>query len=129
MTLKGRITKATIAAASLCTALAVTPSIAQEKQGVSLHNGTWQVSTEPATGPCSKKFNFKLAVEDGRISYGGLLPVNASGSVNEGGLINIRVKRGEETLEGKGLVRGDTASGEWVSPVKNCTGSWVAWLG
>jgi hypothetical protein len=124
-----RTLKLALSGAAICGALFVPPVAAQENQkvaAVALHDGIWQVATEPSTGPCSKRFNFKLAVEDGRITYGGVLPVNASGTVDAVGAIEIRVKRGGETLEGKGLVRGDTASGEWVSPVKNCTGSWVA---
>lgn len=90
------------------------------------HDGIWHVATEPETGPCAKRHNFKLAVEDGRIRYAGLWPVNASGEVDAVGSITIRVTRGGETLSANGLVRGETASGAWVSPEKNCTGSWVA---
>ncbi|MFT0861147.1 hypothetical protein [Ancylobacter sp. G4_0304] len=102
------------------------PVSAQNSAPTGLHDGIWKVSTEPATGPCSKRLEFSLAVEEGRISYSGLMPVDASGSVDAVGVITIRVVRGDETVAAKGLVRGDTASGDWVSPVKNCTGSWVA---
>lgn len=121
-----------VAAAAVCGALAVllvaagTDLNAAEPTDATLHDGIWQVATEPATGPCSKRMAFKLAVEDGRISYAGIWPVDASGSVDPVGLITIKVVRGGETLSAKGLVRGDTASGDWVSPEKNCTGSWVA---
>ncbi|MCK0207649.1 hypothetical protein MWN33_06335 [Starkeya koreensis] len=92
-----------------------------------LHDGIWRVAAEPATGPCSERQEFSLSVEDGRISYAGYLPVDASGSVDALGVIRIRVVRGSETVAAKGLVRGERASGEWVSPAKNCTGSWVAY--
>jgi hypothetical protein len=111
--------------AALCGALLV-PAAAQEAADVALHDGIWQVATEPVSGPCSKRFEFKLSVDDGRISYAGIWPVDASGSVNALGVIEILVVRGEETVAAKGVVRGDTASGKWVSPVKNCMGSWVA---
>lgn len=111
-------------------AMLVLPVMAQDTTAsadIGRHDGIWQVATEPATGPCSKRMEFKLAVEDGQISYGGMIPVaEASGSVNPLGAIVIRVVRGDETVDATGLVRGDTASGQWVSPVKNCTGSWVA---
>ncbi|WGD30219.1 hypothetical protein AncyloWKF20_21120 [Ancylobacter sp. WKF20] len=111
-------------------AMLVLPVMAQDTTAsadIGRHDGIWQVATVPATGPCSKRMEFKLAVEDGQISYGGMIPVaEASGSVNPLGAIVIRVVRGDETVDATGLVRGDTASGQWVSPVKNCTGSWVA---
>ena len=120
--------KHALAAAAICGTLAV-PPVAAESNGaadIAAHDGIWQVATEPVSGPCSKRLEFKLAVADGRISYAGIWPVDASGSVNPLGLITIRVVRGEETMSAKGLVRGDVASGDWESPAKNCTGSWVA---
>ena len=122
--------KYALGGAAIWGALLVPPVAAQETNAaadVGRHDGIWDVATEPATGPCSKRLEFKLSVEDGQISYGGMIPVaKASGSVNPVGVIVIRVVRGDETVDATGLVRGDTATGEWVSPVKNCTGSWVA---
>ncbi|MCJ8143613.1 hypothetical protein MKI84_11875 [Ancylobacter sp. A5.8] len=112
--------------AAVCGALLASPLSARQELALNMHDGLWQVATEPATGPCSKKLEFKLSVDAGQISYAGLMPVNASGSVDPLGVIEIRVVRGDETVAAKGLVRGDVASGEWVSPAKNCTGSWVA---
>ena len=116
------------AAMAMCGALIVPPAAAQtnDTAAVALHDGIWRVTTEPATGPCEKRMEFNLAVEAGRIRYSGVWPVDASGTVEPAGLITIRVVRGEETVSAKGLVRGDIASGDWVSPAKNCTGSWVA---
>lgn len=116
--------------AAVCGALLASPLSAQDSAqpnpALNVHDGLWQVATEPATGPCSKRLEFKLSVDDGQISYAGMMPVDASGSVNPLGVIEIRVVRGAETVAAKGLVRGDVASGEWVSPAKNCSGSWVA---
>lgn len=123
MQILGHAMRATV----ICGALAFTQSafvpaaMAQE-----MHDGIWHVATQPITGPCSKSFEFSLAVEDGQISYSGIWPVDASGSVTSVGVIRINLVRGEETVAAKGVVRGDTASGKWVSPVKNCTGSWTA---
>ncbi len=111
----------------ICGALALTQSaIVPAATAQEVHDGIWRVATQPITGPCSKSFEFNLAVEDGQISYAGIWPVDASGSVNPVGVIEISIIRGQETLSAKGMVRGDVASGKWVSPVKNCTGSWIA---
>lgn len=112
--------------AALWGALLIPPATAQEMAALSLHDGIWEVSAEPISGPCDKRLEFKLAVEDGQISYAGAWPVDASGSVSPLGAITIRVVRGNETLSAKGVVRGDVATGKWQSPVKNCTGSFVA---
>jgi len=117
-----RILRHAMRATVICGALAFTPAaMAQE-----VHDGIWRVATQPISGPCSEILEFSLAVEDGRISYSGIWPVNASGSVTPVGVIKISVVRGAETVSAKGVVRGDTASGRWVSPVKNCSGSWTA---
>jgi len=111
----------------ICGALAFTQSaMAPAAVAQEIHDGIWRVATQPITGPCSKSFEFSLAVEGGQISYSGIWPVDASGSVTPIGVIEINVVRGKETVAAKGVVRGDTASGKWVSPVKNCTGSWTA---
>ncbi len=112
--------------AAVCGALLASPLSAQPELAQNAHDGLWRVATEPATGPCSKRLEFNLSVEGGQITYAGIMPVDASGSVDPLGVIEIRVVRGDETVAAKGLVRGDVASGEWVSPAKNCTGSWVA---
>lgn len=112
--------------AAVCGALLASPLSAQPELAQNAHDGLWRVATEPATGPCSKRLEFNLSVEGGQIAYAGIMPVDASGSVDPLGVIEIRVVRGDETVAAKGLVRGDVASGEWVSPAKNCTGSWVA---
>ncbi len=112
--------------AAVCGALLASPLSAQQELAQTAHDGVWRVATEPASGPCSKRLEFSLSVDAGQISYAGMMPVDASGSVNPLGVIEIRVVRGDETVAAKGLVRGDVASGEWVSPAKNCSGSWVA---
>ncbi|WP_428029037.1 hypothetical protein [Ancylobacter sp.] len=112
--------------AALWGALLIPPATAQELTELSLHDGIWEVSTQPISGPCDKRLDFKLSVEHGRVTYAGSWPVDASGSVSPLGAITIRVVRGGETLSAKGVVRGDVATGKWESPVKNCTGSWVA---
>lgn len=112
--------------AALGGALLMTPATAQELSALSLHDGIWQVSAEPVSGPCDKRLDFRLAVEDGQISYGGLWPVNATGTVSALGRIDIRVERGGDTLSARGMVRGDVATGKWQSAEKNCSGSFVA---
>lgn len=114
-------------ATAICGALAFAPvAITSPAAAQQIHDGIWRVAAEPATGPCSKRLEFSLAVEDGQIRYSGVWPVDASGSVTTVGVIRINVARSGETVTAKGVVRGDTASGKWVSPEKNCTGSWTA---
>lgn len=109
--------------AALWGALLVVPAAAQK---LSLHDGIWEVSAEPVSGPCDKRLDFRLAVEDGQISYGGLWPVDATGTVSALGRIDIRVVRGGDTLSARGMVRGNVAIGKWQSAEKNCSGSFVA---
>lgn len=118
--------KSTACGAALWGALLIPPATAQELTELTLHDGIWEVSTQPLAGPCDERLEFKLSVEEGRISYAGMWSVEASGSVTPLGRIDIRVVRGEETVSARGVVRGDVATGRWESPVKNCSGSFIA---
>lgn len=112
--------------AALWGTLLIPPATAQELTELSLHDGIWDVSTEPLSGPCEKRLEFRLSVEDGLISYAGAWPVDASGTVSALGIIQMRLVHGDETVAARGVVRGDMASGKWTSPEKSCAGSWVA---
>ncbi|WP_371345062.1 hypothetical protein [Ancylobacter sp. IITR112] len=115
-----------VCGAALCGALLIAPATAQPTLEPGPHDGIWRVSAEPVSGPCDKRLEFRLAVEEGQISYAGPWPVEASGSVSALGLIDLRVMRGAETVSARGVVRGDVATGKWESPAKNCSGSFVA---
>ncbi|MPT25290.1 MAG: hypothetical protein E2577_21300, partial [Starkeya sp.] len=69
--------------AALWGMLLAVPATAQQVTELSLHDGIWEVSAEPVSGPCDKRLDFRLAVEDGEISYGGMWPVDATGTVSE----------------------------------------------
>ncbi|WP_425106318.1 hypothetical protein [Ancylobacter sp.] len=118
--------KSATCGAALWGALLMPPAMAQQATELSLHDGLWDVSAEPVSGPCDKRLDFRLAVEGGQIRYGGLWPVDATGTVSALGRIEIRVVRGEDTLSARGVVRGDVATGKWQSAEKNCSGSFVA---
>lgn len=91
-----------------------------------LHDGTWRVKTSAEDGRCKDNYDFNVAVKNGRVTYAGIWPVKASGAVEPGGVIAMDLAHAGKNVVARGLVRGDSASGEWSSAKLDCSGSWVA---
>lgn len=90
------------------------------------HDGVWMVKTSAETGTCGTNYDLSVAVKNGKVSYTGMWPVEASGGVNDFGRISMVITGAGERVKATGLVRGDTASGGWSSVNSKCSGSWVA---
>lgn len=117
-----------VCGAAMCAALLIRPVAAQELKPsqLNLHDGIWQVDAEPNSGSCSKRYQFRLSVDGGKISYAGMWSVDARGSVSALGLIRMRVVQSGGVVAANGVVRGNAASGKWASAKPRCSGSWVA---
>jgi hypothetical protein len=90
------------------------------------HDGVWKVKTSAETGKCGTNYDISVAVKNGKVSYAGMWPVKATGGVNDLGLIRMEIAGAGHKVKATGLVRGDTASGDWSSTKSDCAGSWVA---
>lgn len=93
---------------------------------VSRHDGTWSITTAAEAGTCDTNFDFKLKVKGGKVTYAGFWPVKATGGINKLGVISMTLAHGHQRVIAKGLVEGDTASGDWTSPQPKCSGAWFA---
>lgn len=100
--------------------------IAAPLQAAPEHDGTWKVKTSAESGKCSTNYDISVAVKNGKVSYAGMWPVKATGGVSDVGLIRMEIAGAGDRVKATGLVRGDTASGDWSSAKSNCSGSWVA---
>jgi hypothetical protein len=90
------------------------------------HDGVWKVKTSAEAGKCGTNYDISVAVKNGKVSYAGMFPVKATGGVNDLGLIRMEIAGAGQRVKATGLVRGDTASGDWSSVKSSCSGSWVA---
>jgi hypothetical protein len=90
------------------------------------HDGVWKVKTSAEAGKCGTNYDISVAVKNGKVSYAGMWPVKATGGVNAVGLIRMEIAGAGHKVKATGLVRGDTASGDWSSVKSDCAGSWVA---
>ncbi|MBB3769627.1 hypothetical protein FHS55_000213 [Angulomicrobium tetraedrale] len=90
------------------------------------HDGIWTVTTSAEDGACNTNYDFKMRVKNGEVTYAGFWPVKATGGINRAGLIRMNLAHSGQSVKATGLVRGDTASGDWTSPKPACSGSWVA---
>lgn len=89
-------------------------------------DGVWKVKTSAETGKCSTNYDLSVRVKDGKLSYAGMWPVKATGGINDLGLVRMNIAHAGTKVAATGLVRGDSASGDWASKTDGCTGSWVA---
>lgn len=90
------------------------------------HDGVWKVKTSAETGACNTNYDVSVAVKNGKVSYAGHWPVKATGGIDDFGLIKMEISGPGHRVKATGLVRGDTASGDWSATKSDCTGSWVA---
>ena len=84
-------------------------------------DGTWRVSvsTDTENAKCKER-TVSLRVEDGRVSYDGILGGLASGTVEASGEITAQIAK----VRVAGRLSEDIGSGAWRS--KNCVGTWSA---
>jgi hypothetical protein len=93
-------------------------------------DGAWSVDLTVQRGQgaaCDDQGrSFPIRVQGGRISYGGNLDLNASGQIGADGRIQASFSRGSDSLTASGRASGDSASGRFNSPSRNCGGTFRA---
>jgi hypothetical protein len=105
------------AAAVVLSFYAAMPSHAQQP-----FDGTWKVSAAPqenGNARCRGR-SASLRVQEGKVSYAGLLSGLASGQVNPGGDVTAQIAK----IRVSGKLSQRSGSGIWRSP--NCKGVWTA---
>jgi hypothetical protein len=84
------------------------------------YDGVWDVTVETRAGSCDPSAQYRLTVQDGKISG----PADIAGTVAHEGMVKV-------TLNGAyafGQLEGKTGSGKWnaASAGKPCSGRWQA---
>ena len=88
-------------------------------------DGTWSVQLTTQKGHCDASYSWSVAVNDGRFTDAGLF-MQAAGSINARGRVNLEVTHGSDVLAATGAVKGQIGRGDWRSPTMRCSGAWVA---
>ncbi len=117
-------------AAVLMGAASITAANAQNAQIelTSMQNpdGVYAVYITTQHGDCDKSYQWKISVSGGRVSSAGDTPMEASGQINQRGVVALAFQRMGQIAMVTGRVAKGYGSGTWSSSTMQCGGSWRA---
>lgn len=91
-------------------------------------DGNWSVLIITQTGDCDPAYRYEVRIDGGRLSYAGTGDFTVSGNVGGSGAVSVSVRRGQQSANGSGRLRGNAGSGSWSgkSTTAACGGRWEA---
>ncbi|MEX0953812.1 MAG: hypothetical protein WDZ83_01215 [Rhizobiaceae bacterium] len=117
----------------LCTSALLSLAIAsailagtQASQASPPFDGRWTVTVSAEGENCSSRRGVPINVAAGQVRYAGLFGVKAEGRVRPDGDLTIRFAHRKDVVKATGALEGNSGSGSWVSPTRDCSGTWVA---
>ena len=117
----------------LCTATLLSLAMAsatltgtQASQASLPFDGRWTVTVSAEGENCSSRNRVPINVAEGQVSYAGLFGAEAEGRVRPDGELTIRFAHRKDVVKATGALDGDSGTGRWVSPTRDCSGTWVA---
>jgi hypothetical protein len=114
-------------AAMLMGAAAISAAHAQDGVAMRLnHDGIYAVNIVTRHGSCSRDYHWMIAVSGGRVSSAGDTPMEASGQINQRGIVDLAFQRFGQVATVTGTLAMGSGSGTWSSTTMQCAGSWRA---
>jgi zona occludens toxin (predicted ATPase) len=114
-------------APALIGAAAIGAANAQERLAAAqAHDGVYAIDITTRQGSCEKAYHWKISVSGGRVSSAGDMPLEASGQINQRGVVDVAFARFGQVATAKGRLAREGGSGTWYSPTMQCSGSWQA---
>lgn len=91
-------------------------------------DGNWSVLIVTQTGDCDPAYRYEVRIDGGRLSYAGTGDFTVSGNVAGSGAVSVSVRRGAQSANGSGRLRGNAGAGSWSgkSTTAACGGRWEA---
>jgi hypothetical protein len=90
------------------------------------HDGIYAVNIVTRQGSCSRDYHWMIAVSGGRVSSAGDTPMEASGQINQRGIVDLAFQRFGQVATVTGTLAKGSGSGTWSSKTMQCAGSWRA---
>ena len=116
-----------ILTAVLMGAAAISAAHAQDGFAVRLNlDGIYAVNIVTQQGSCSRDYHWMIAVSGGRVSSAGDTPMEASGQINQRGIVDLAFQRFGQVATVTGTLAMGSGSGTWSSKTMQCAGSWRA---
>jgi hypothetical protein len=113
-----------IVRASLLTTAIAQASVSTAAAGT-LYDGRWSLTIQTTRGDCST-YNFPVEIQNGRVSFPGL--VRANGRVSGKGFVRVFVAVTGKSASGSGRLTHSSGSGRWSGKAgtERCAGVWTA---
>ena len=89
-------------------------------------DGQWSVRITAEDGKCAAGYTVPIRVSDGRVSYTGPFNAVANGKISGNGRLRVSFAHRKDVVNVQGSVKGRVGQGRWLSPTKDCGGTWVA---
>jgi hypothetical protein len=90
------------------------------------HDGVYSVEIFTLRGSCDRVYRWTINVAAGRVTSPADGFMQASGQINQSGVVSLAFRRDEQVANVAGKVNGGAGSGTWSSPTLQCAGSWRA---
>jgi hypothetical protein len=114
-------------AALLLGAAAISAAHAQDGIAMRLnHDGIYAVNIVTRQGGCNRDYHWMINVSGGRVSSAGDTPMEASGQINQRGIVDLAFQRFGQVATVTGTLAMGSGSGTWSSKTMQCSGSWRA---
>ncbi len=118
-----RLLAAGLAAASLLPAAAYA---GERTAAIENHDGVYAVDILTEQGSCDRTYHWTISVSGGRISSPSDAIMQATGQIDQRGIVSVAFRRDNNVAHVAGKVKGSAGSGTWSSPTLQCGGSWRA---
>jgi hypothetical protein len=89
-------------------------------------DGVYAIDITTQQGSCDKGYHWTISVSGGRVTSAGGTPMEASGQINQRGVVNLAFARFGQVATAKGRLATGGGSGTWYSSTLQCSGSWQA---
>jgi hypothetical protein len=90
-------------------------------------DGAWSVEVVTQKGDCDRAYRYAVAVQNGRVRYGGPEDFTVGGQVQANGAVSASIARGQDRANVSGRLSGNGGRGTWsASGGRACSGYWNA---
>jgi hypothetical protein len=108
------------------TLASTTLSGTQTSQASLPFDGRWTVTVSAKGENCSSRYTVPIKVAAGQVSYAGSFSAEAKGRIRPDGDLKVRLSHRKDVVNATGALKGKSGSGRWISPTRDCSGTWVA---
>lgn len=124
-TRSSKLFAAALAAATFSSGLTAA-SAGDRTAAVENHDGVYAVDIVTEQGSCDRIYHWTISVSGGRISSPSDAMMQASGLIDQRGVVSVAFRRDNNVAHVAGRVQGRSGSGTWSSATLQCGGSWRA---